>query len=180
MLHLTLFTCTPPCLNKIRELHCWRSLLIHRSYMELSYLDRHILGEDWINVVFFFCIIHLPTQPQHFQEKKNPKHQLCSTPVGVGLLACCGHTFHLCIFLKKGGRNGYCHAAKHIVFWKLCRMSQLKWHQSTLYEGTDLQLSAVPVLFQVEDRTLCNVWRSLDINHHMKNMLFFFSEGKKE
>lgn len=80
----------------------------------------HILGEDWVNVFFSFYIKQLPIQPQNFQEKKY--YEFCSTPAGVGLLACCGHTLHLCIFFfKEKEMDTAITVAKHMVFWKLCR-----------------------------------------------------------
>lgn len=103
------FDTLSPYQNKIRELHFWHSLLIFTSYMELRHQDRHS-GRRLNKCGFFsFCIKHLPIQPQlNLLEEKH--YQLCSTPAGVGLLACCGHNIHLCIFFFfKGGRNGYCH-----------------------------------------------------------------------
>lgn len=46
---------------------------------------------------FSQCIKHCPIQPQYFQEKKLSAFQHSCW----SMLACCGHTLHLCIFLKK-------------------------------------------------------------------------------
>lgn len=179
MLQLTLFTCTPLCLNKIRELHCWHPLLIHRSYMEFSYLDRHILGEDWKNVGFFSSVLYTFQFNHNISRNKNIISFAALLLGWVCLLAVDIH-FICAFFQKKEAEMDTAMLQSTLCFGSCAGMSQLKWHLSTLYKGTDLPLSPVPVLFQVEDRTLCNVWRSLHINHHMKNMLFSFSEGKKE